>query len=345
FLILSFYSVVGGWIIDYFYQSVSLNFADKSDEQIRMMMTNLFSSPGKQIFFHFVFMSLTFGIVIGGISQGIEKWSKILMPLFFILLTGLLIYSITTPGFQSAVEFLFSFNTSKLTASGILEAVGHSFFTMSLGMGAIITYGSYLSPKENLFGTAVIIGFMDTLVALISGLIIFSVVFSYGFDPASGPTLMFQTLPVLFAKSAMGQIVAMAFFGLVLFAALTSAVSLLEVIVSYFHESLEWNRKKTTTIFCLILFSLGILSALSTNILAEFWVYKKMTFFDFFDHITSHYLLPIGGLIISLFFGWKIPNENIAAVIKNKFSLNLIVWSARLIAPIGIAAMIINSLL
>jgi NSS family neurotransmitter:Na+ symporter len=159
-------------------------------------------------------------------------------------------------------------------------------------MGAIITYGSYLNKKESLLGTAMLIGVMDTLVALISGLIIFSIVFSYGLDPSSGPTLMFQTLPVLFAKTTGGQIVSIAFFGLVLFAALTSAISLLEVMVSYFDESLKWPRKKTTSIVCIAIFLLGILSALSTNVLSTFHVYKALNLFRLSltnSHLTTRF--------------------------------------------------------
>lgn len=345
FLILSFYSVVGGWIIDYLYKSITFSFDMKTDVQVKQMMTDLFANPTKQVLLHFVFMAFTFGIVIGGVSKGIERWSKILMPMFFIILAGLLIYSFTTPGFGKAFSFLFSFDASKLTASGVLEAVGHSFFTLSLGMGAIITYGSYLDPKENIISTAITIGLMDTLVALVSGLIIFSVVFSYGLNPGSGPTLMFQTLPVLFAKTTEGQLVSIAFFGLVLFAALTSAISLLEVIVSYFDESLKMSRKKTTPVICLILFLLGILSALSTNSLATFYVFKKLTFFDFFDQITSHYVLPIGGLLISLFFGWVVGKDGLKDVIKMDFIRLIILWSTRIIAPLAISMMIVNSLI
>jgi NSS family neurotransmitter:Na+ symporter len=344
FLILSFYSVVGGWIIDYLYKSVTFAFDGKTDEQIKGLMVGLFSDPSKQIALHFVFMFMTFGIVIGGISKGIEKWSNILMPAFFVILFGLLIYSFFTPGFKNAFNFLFSFNSSKLTASGILEAVGHSFFTLSLGMGAIITYGSYLNKKESLLGTAMLIGVMDTLVALISGLIIFSIVFSYGLDPSSGPTLMFQTLPVLFAKTTGGQVVSIAFFGLVLFAALTSAISLLEVMVSYFDESLKWPRKKTTSIVCIAIFLLGILSALSTNVLSKFHVYKELTFFDFFDQLTSHYTLPLGGLVISLFLGWKTDRERVEGTLKNKLIADIIIWSCRIVAPLAILSMIVNSL-
>lgn len=344
FLILSFYSVVGGWIIDYLVKSLTFSFSGKTDSQVQNMMTELFSSPFKQIGLHLLFMFLTFGIVIGGIAKGIERWSNILMPCFFVLLTGLLIYSATTPGFSQALSFLFSFNADKLTAAGVLEAVGHSFFTLSLGMGAIITYGSYLSPKENLLGTAVLIGFMDTIVALSSGIIIFSIVFSYNLDPSSGPTLMFQTLPVLFAKTPGGEYVSIAFFGLVLFAALTSAISLLEVMVSYFDESLNWDRKKTTSIICILLFLLGILSALSTNILSTFYVVKKLTFFDTFDQLTSHYALPLGGLFISLFFGWKVGADKINEMVKNQLIAGVILWSTRVVAPLAILAMIINSI-
>jgi NSS family neurotransmitter:Na+ symporter len=343
FLILSFYSVVGGWIIDYLYKSLTFSFDGKTDDQVRGMMTDLFSSPIKQITLHFFFMGLCFGIVRAGVSKGIEKWSNILMPTFFVILVGLLTYSFTTPGFQDAITFLFSFKYDKLTGSGILEAVGHSFFTLSLGMGAIITYGSYLNKNESLLGTALLIGVMDTVVALTSGIIIFSIVFSYGLNPSSGPTLMFETLPVLFAKTTGGQFVSIAFFGLVLFAAITSAISLLEVMVSYCDESLKWSRKKATPIVCIAIFFLGIFSALSKNVLANFHIWNELTFFDFLDKLTSHYTLPIGGLLIAIFFGWKTDRKQVSLVFYNKTFSTLIIWSCRVIAPLAIFAMIVNS--
>ncbi len=349
FVILSFYSVVGGWIIDYFLKALTFSFEAQSTENINSMLNNLFASPVKQISYHFIFMLLTFLIVLGGISKGIERWSKILMPAFFVLLLGLFFYSATTEGFSKSLSFLFSPNFTKLTASGILEAVGHSFFTLSLGMGAIMTYGSYLEKKEDLIKTGFFIGVADTVIALMAGIVIFSIVFTYGMEPGSGPKLMFQTLPALFSKDVSGSYIAISFFGLVLFAALTSSVSLLQVVVSYFEETSKLSRKTLISLISLSIFSLGILSALSTNVLADFYVIEGNTFFDTFDKLSSHYLLPIGGFLMAIFFGWKVDPNHIKEIFqkhpKTRFYFFVLLWSNRILAPMAIFIMILNSVL
>jgi len=348
FVILSFYSVVGGWIIDYFLKALSFSFEAKSSAQITGMLQHLFSSPGKQIIYHMVFMSFTFLIVVGGISKGLERWSKLLMPAFLTLLFALFVYSTTTTGFKASLSFLFYPDFSMLTPSGVLEAVGHSFFTLSLGMGAIMTYGSYLKKNEDLIKTAFYIGLADTIIALMAGVVIFSIVFTYGFEPGAGPKLMFETLPVLFSKDAAGNYLAMSFFGLVLFAALTSSVSLLQVVVSYFEENSHLSKFTITFISSFSIFCIGILSALSTNLLSDFHIIEGLTFFDFFDKLSSHYLLPIGGLLMAIFFGWKIDTEDIKKIFsdhpKTKFYFFVLIWSNRVVAPLAIFIMILNSI-
>ena len=348
FVILSFYSVVGGWIIDYFLKALNFSFEGRSGSDISGMLNLLFSSPGKQIIYHMVFMFITFMIVVGGISKGIERWSKILMPAFLILLLGLFIYSVTTPGFKDSLVFLFYPDFKMLTPSGVLEAVGHSFFTLSLGMGAIMTYGSYLKKSEDLIKTAFYIGLADTIIALMAGIVIFSIVFTYGLEPSSGPKLMFETLPTLFSKDAAGNVLAMSFFGLVLFAALTSSVSLLQVVVSYFEENSNLSKTAITLLSAFSIFCLGILSALSTNLLSDFYVVEGLTFFDFFDKLSSHYLLPLGGLLMAVFFGWKLDAEEIKKIFldhpKTKLYFFVLIWSNRILAPLAILIMTINSI-
>lgn len=345
--ILSFYSVVGGWILNYLLIALKFGFESQSEQQISSVLESLFASPQRQIILHFIFMFLTFIIVMRGIGQGIEKASKILMPLFFFLLIGLLIYSFSLKGFGESFQFLFSLNSKKMTVHGFLEAVGHSFFTLSLGMGAIMTYGSYLDKKTNLIKTAFYIGLADTVIALVAGLVIFAIVFTFGLKPEAGPQLMFETLPMLFSKVSGGPIIAIAFFGLVLFAALTSAVSLLQVVVAYFEERFHKSNAYATTICSLVIFLVGVLSALSTNVLSEFYIFKKLTFFDFLDNLSSHYLLPIGGLLISLFFGWKIELNKIKEIFSTsklaKHYFFILIWSTRVLAPLAITILIIRS--
>lgn len=347
FLILSFYSVVGGWVLDFEYRSVLNQFAGLSNVAVKDVLGSLFSSPGRQIFWHFVFMAATVGMVLGGIKKGIERWSKILMPALLLLLGFLMIRSFFLPGFGDAFHFLFSPDVSKLTSMGILEAVGHSFFTLSLGMGAMVTYGSYLSKKENLVKIAITVGFMDTAVALMAGFIIFSVVFSYGMEAGSGPTLMFQTLPMLFSQMTGGYFVSTAFFLLVAFAAFTSSISLLEVVVTYTVERYKISRTRATLTTGAAIFSLGILTVLSTNVLSDFKIIG-LTFFDLFDKLTSSIFLPLGGLLFAVFYGWVLGPKAVAATVGKGKGLNLFyhifLWTVRIFAPIAVVVVLVNGL-
>ena len=346
FLILSFYSVVGGWVLDFEYRSLIGEFLKESDNQISTVLGNLFSDPMRQLFWHFVFMTMTIGIVMGGVKDGLEKWNKILMPALVGLLLLLLFYSFSLSGFGESISYLFSFDTSHLTSSGVLIAVGHAFFTLSLGMGAIITYGSYLNKREHLAKIAITVALMDTGIALLAGIIIFAVVFTFHSEPGAGPSLMFKTLPMLFVKLPGAYIISVLFFMLVTFAALTSAVSLLEVIVAYWDETRKTTRMKTTLVAGLIVYALGILSALSTNALSDFKI-GGLTFFDLFDKITSQYMLPLGGMFISLFFGWVVgPKAMEHAIGKNaKWATTGLLWTARIIAPAAVALVMINKIM
>ena len=211
-LILSFYSVVGGWVLDFLFRSVSGEFLVETESEIQSTLGILFQSPVRQLILHFFFMALCVLIVFRGVQKGLERWNKILMPGLLILLLLMFVYSIWLDGFSKSLAFLFAPDFSALTPAGVLEAVGHAFFTLSLGMGAIITYGSYLKVSERVVPTALAVAGLDTLVALISGLIIFAVVFSFDMEAKAGPTLMFQTLPVLFAKLPAAYWISLFFF-------------------------------------------------------------------------------------------------------------------------------------
>lgn len=338
FLILSFYSVVGGWILDFEVRALLNQFATRSGEEIQTYLDTLFASPVRVLFWHFAFMVLTTAIVANGVKKGIERWVKILMPVLSLILLGLLVYSFFLSGFNQALSFLFSWDTSQLTVDGVLEAMGHAFFTLSLGMGAMLTYGSYLNQDESLPRTALTVAVMDTVIALVSGLVIFSIVFSHGVDPKSGPDLMFKTLPVLFAQIPGGTFIAIAFFLLVAFAALTSAVSLLEVVVAYWEETHNKNRAYTAIICGIAIAILGVFSALSFNLLSGVKI-GELTIFGLLDTITSQALLPLGGTLIALFFGWVLGKRAMETVLKTSkeeiFSL-FILWSTRAIAPLAI---------
>tara|TARA_Y100001935_G_scaffold145154_1_gene119923 strand:- start:293 stop:1636 length:1344 start_codon:yes stop_codon:yes gene_type:complete len=343
FFILSFYSVVGGWVLDFEYRSLMFQFSGMNHKDVGEILNSLFSNPLRQTFWHFCFVLLSGSVVWAGVSKGLERFNKVLMPSLLVILLGLLGYSFTLPGFSKALDFLFFPHATDISASSILEAVGHSFFTLSLGMGAILTYGSYLSKKESLSRVAFTVAFLDTTIALIAGMIIFSIVFSFDLEPAAGPGLIFATLPSLFVQLPGGSILSILFFLLVTFAALTSAVSILEVVVAFWTERFNTSRHKTTLVVALVVFLFGLPSVFSTNIMSDVKMFG-LTFFDLFDKLTSSYFLPIGGLLISLFYGWKLGPKAIEKTFGGpiKFWSTGLLWLTRVVAPLAIFLVLYN---
>jgi NSS family neurotransmitter:Na+ symporter len=261
-------------------------------------------------------MLITIFIVRGGITSGIEKWSKILMPSLLVILTLLMVNSLMYSGAGEAIRFIFKPDFSKLTSAGIVEALGQAFFSLSLGMGAMLTYGSYLEKETNISSSALEIIALDTLCALMAGLMIFPIVFTYHVDPQVGPGLFFVTLPEVFSRMPAGQIVAISFFILVAFAAITSAISLLEVVVSFFIDELNWSRKKADFTMGIVIFLAGIPSALSWNVLKDFTLFGEKGIFDSLDFLATNYMLPIGGFFIVIFAGWILTHGEKEAEIK-----------------------------
>ncbi len=342
FLIISFYSVVGGWILDFLRLSV-VGLTQETDPE--NALGTLLGSPARQTLLHFLFCGITAAIVARGVNQGLERINKLLMPLLMVLLLLLLGHSFFLPGFEQALSFLFKPSSENLSASGILEAVGHSFFTLSLGVGCILTYGSYLDEKTPLARTALAVIFLDTLIALIAGIIIFSVVFSFEMEPAAGPPLVFHTLPTLFAKLSGGSIMSLTFFVLLTFAAITSAVSILELIVAYVTERFSVARTKATYSIAFAVFTVGLLTVGSFNILAEVKI-LGLTFFDLFDKLTSHYLLPLNGLIMAVFVGWVLGRKAINEILSGLPSTfqTAFLWVLRVISPALVLTMIWNKI-
>jgi NSS family neurotransmitter:Na+ symporter len=242
FAILSFYGVVAGWALDYIVKAVTNSFAGSDPEAIAGIFTGLISQTWTPIFWQVVFMALTAGVVLGGIKDGIEKYTKILMPMLLVIIVILDIRAVTLPGAGEGVAFLFKPNWSLITSEAILSALGHAFFSLSLGMGTMITYGSYIGKKENLGEVALQVTLADTAIALLAGLAMFPAVFAYGIEPSAGPGLVFITLPNVFQQMPGGYIFQILFFVLLSVAALTSSVSILEVVVAYFHEDKNVSR-------------------------------------------------------------------------------------------------------
>ena len=350
FMILSFYSVVGGWILDFEYQSlVSLFSSEPPGFKDGSALGELLASPERQLLWHAIFMFLVTWIVYRGVKDGLEKWNKILMPSLFTILVLLFVRCLFLDGIGEAFSFLFAPNFDQLTADGALEAVGHSFFTLSLGMGVIMVYGSYLDENENLFKTSIAVAFLDTFIALLAGLVIFSIVFTYGIDPQAGPGLIFGTLPMLLYKLPGGPFLSVAFFFMITFAAITSAVSILEVVVAFWDERHEkMSRERASIIVGFVMFLVGILHVFSTNEWANiFDILGKTNFFDLFDLLTSSYFLPIGGVIISLFYGWSLGPKAVENTLGGKSMLfqQGLLWTCRLVAPAMVFAILYTKIM
>jgi NSS family neurotransmitter:Na+ symporter len=300
--ILSFYSVIAGWTFGYIFKT-ALGGGQSFQEFV--------ADPVQCIALHAVFLFITALIVYGGVERGIERWSKILMPLLFILMLGLIIYSVSLPGAMKGVSFYLNPDFSKITGKTVLAALGQAFFSLSLGMGLMITYGSYLSKKENIMTSAVYISLFDTLAAFMAGLIIFPALFSMGESPALGPTLVFNILPRLFTHMPGGMIVGTIFFLLLSIAALTSTISLLEVPVAYMVDEKKVNRKKIVWLAAGLTFLLGIPSALSQGATSFFTDLHLLPSYlsssDFLSQMSFLFgdlSLVVGGLLLSVFIGW-----------------------------------------
>ncbi|MCB1048391.1 MAG: sodium-dependent transporter [Calditrichaeota bacterium] len=314
FVILSYYSVVAGWALNYVLLSLK-GFTSMGPDAIGEIFGAVYASPGLNLFWHAVFMALTVGVVLGGVQKGIEKTCNILMPLLLVLLVFLVIRGIFLPeqGFRKALTFLFMPGDVHLNAHMILEALGHSFFTLSLGMGAMLTYGSYLKTRKELLGSALAVSGFDTLIAMLACLMLFPIIFAFGFESQAGPGLVFKTVPIVFSQLTGGMFLALVFFLMLAFAALTSAISLLEVVTSTFMDKLGWTRRKATLVPASLIFLLGMPSAVagSGRVLPEWMTFFGRNFFDTMDYLASNWMLPVGGLLTALFVGWVIPDARL----------------------------------
>lgn len=306
FCIMTFYSVVGGWTLGYIVKSASGAISSIRDmSTAEAVFENFVSSPAEAIGYHFLFISATMFIVIRGIKNGIERWNKVLLPLLFVILLVLIVKGLSMDGALDGLSFYLNPDFSKIEFKTVIEAMGQCFFSLSLGMGAMITYGSYLSRNEKVLGSSLQIVAFDTLAALLSGLAIFPALFAVGMTPEKGPGLTFNILPVVFSRMSYGAVFATLFFILLFIAALTSAISLVEVVVAYVTDEKGWSRRKAVLIFGTAIFILGIPAALSFGVLADFKPFFGNTYFDFMDKLTTFYMLPIGGMFIALCLGWK----------------------------------------
>jgi len=360
FGILTFYSVIAGWTLGYIFKSIQWGWgAPVPVEQLGTFFTEYSQSPTEVISYLIVFMVLTMAVVIGGVKEGIERWSKILMPILLGLLILMIFRAVTLPGAQAGISFYLNPDFSKIDNKILIEALGQAFFSLSLGMGAMVTYGSYLAKKDNLVTSGLMVCAFDTIIALLAGMAIFPAVFALGQEPTQGPNLIFIVLPAIFMKMPAGAIIGPLFFFLLTIAALTSTVSLLEVVTAYFVDEKGWARSKAVISIGVTCTVFAILAALSMNIsegLSKLPLIN-MSFFDILDMIFSKYSLTIGAFLLAIFVGWRwgIPTATEEVMHGNKSfsSRNLFlkitpasIWGflIRYFAPLAIFILIIDSL-
>jgi NSS family neurotransmitter:Na+ symporter len=345
-LILSFYSVIAGWTISYIFKAAAGVFSAISLEQSQRLFNDFISDPEKLLAWHTMFMIFTCYIVAQGVRGGLEKAVKFFIPALFFLLICLAAYSMTLPGFYDGISYMFIPDITKIDSNVILSAMGMAFFSLSIGMGSLMIYGSYLSDKSSITEVTAIVAFADTFVAILAGIIIFPMVFTYNLDPSSaGPGLIFQTLPIAFGAMPGGSIIATLFFILLFFAAITSSISLIEPAISYMVEQYSLTRAKATFRMGFITWALGLGTILSFNYLSEY-KFLGMTFFNLLDNFTSKVMLPLGGLLMAIFVGFIVKRN----IVQDELKLNTIIFNSwrliiRFIAPIAVTLIFINGLI
>jgi neurotransmitter:Na+ symporter, NSS family len=373
FVILSFYSTVAGWTLEYVVQAFAGAFEGKSHQQLNQGFAEFTSGSFRPLFWQLIFMILTAGVVIAGVKKGIEKYTKMLMPVFIIMIILMCIRSVTLPGASEGLKFLFNPDFSKIfmydsvemsqstlglfgkiqlffesiNYSIILLALGQAAFSLSIGMGALITYGSYISKDTALFGTTVSVAATDTIIAVLSGVMIFPALMALGGSPDGGAGLVFVTLPAIFQQMPGGYLFAIAFFLLLAVAALTSTISVLEVVVAYLKEELKMSRIKATLLGAGTINLIGVLCTLSFGPLKEFTIFGK-TVFDLMDYLAANVFLTFGALFIVIFTGWKLGKTNFVNEINQGGKVHpaiasFLVFIIKYIAPIAIGAVAIGA--
>lgn len=353
FLILSYYSVVAGWTLEYIFEAGTNSFSGKSPGDFIASFESFSSNPWRPLLWLVAFLVGTHFIIVKGVEKGIERSAKIMMPALFVIVIILAICSILLPGAERGIEFLLKPDFSKVTGSVFLSAMGQAFFSLSLGMGCLSTYASYFGKKTNLTKTAFSVGIIDTFVAIMAGFIIFPAAFSVGIEPDAGPSLIFITLPNVFQQAFSGvpflaYIFSVMFYVLLAVAALTSTISLHEVVTAYLHEEFKFTRGRAASIVTAGCIFLGIFCSLSMGATKEFTVFGK-GMFDLFDYVTAKIMLPLTAFFISIFVGWYLDKKIVKAEITNNGTLRdsiykVIIFILKFIAPIAILLIFINEL-
>jgi NSS family neurotransmitter:Na+ symporter len=348
FLILSFYSVVAGWTLSYMLRAGMGAFTAIDAAGSKGEFSALLADPWQLFLWHSVFMAMVGLVVAHGVTSGLERAVRLLMPALFVLLILMVAYAAQTGAFMQGLDYLFRPDFAEFqgrAGEAILSAMGQAFFSLSLGMGAIMMYGSYLDSQASITGNVVIIAGMDTLVALMAGMAIFPIVLADGLAPGSGPGLIFETLPIAFGQMPGGQFFAVVFFLLLLFAAWTSAISLLEPLTAWFVENRGWRRVSAAVTGTVLIWLLGVACLLSLNVWSDVTLFGK-GFFDLFDYATSNVLLPLGGVMIAIFAGWVLNRHVSADELSGGESLGYRLWRflIRYVSPVGVTIVFLNAI-
>lgn len=347
-LIMGFYTVVAGWTFEYMWEAVSGTMTDLSAEQFTANFNSFVVSPFRPLFWTILMVVLTHLIILGGVQKGIERAAKWMMPMLFLLLVVLCVYSVMLPGASAGLEFLFKPDFSKITSEVVLSAMGQAFFSLSLGAGVMITYASYFDKDVNIPRTATTVALLDTSVAFLAGILIFPAVFTFGIEPTQGPNLVFVTLPNIFAQLPMGSVLAFAFFLLLALASITSLISLHQVVTAYVAEEFKLSNRKAALVVSCTIAVLAVLCSLSLGVLNDIRV-GGLCMFDLMDYVTAKIMMPLGSLLLCLFLGWKVEKSKIINEITNYGTLRwrlakTFVVMLKYVVPILVALVFINEL-
>ncbi|MCY4210437.1 MAG: sodium-dependent transporter [Gammaproteobacteria bacterium] len=345
FLILSFYAVIGGWVLDYVFVSVSAGFSGVGADAAQARFAGLLSAPVRLLLWFTVFLGLTGVIVSAGLRNGIERAAGILMPMLFAMLLALTLYSAVAGDMAAGLRFLFAVDFNKINPAVMLAAVGHAFFSVGVSMGLMMAYGSYLPREVSIPRTALVIAGADTLVAIIAGIAIFPLVFANGLQPGAGPGLIFVTLPIAFGNMPAGGLFGAVFFTLLLLAALTSAIAILEPAVAWIEERRGMTRRRAAALTVAALWLLGLGSVLSFNRWDEVKPVAGMNIFDLLDYLTANLMMPIGGMLIAIFAGWFMRAGTLAQELHINTPWLFHGWRflIKTVTPLAIAAILVTN--
>lgn len=352
-IVVSYYSVIGGWSVEYFVKACSLDFSPGAGPEAGFgdIFGSFISSVWAPVLYHTFYLLVTAAVVAVGVKSGIERFGKIMMPLLFVIMIVIAVRSATLPGAGDGLEWLFRPDFSKIDASVCAAALGQGFFSLSVGFGIMLTYGSYIRKKENIAVSSAYTAVSDLVFALIASCAIMPAVFVFGLDPSEGPGLVFETLPFIFSNMPLGGLVSILFFLALIVAALTSSISLFEVGVAYLMEEKHVSRKKACVIIFVLTWALGVLCSLSFGPLSDLKLFGN-TLFDFFDKLSANYLMPSGAFLIVLFVGWRMKKSDVREEFTNRETLSgnarifpVVYFLIKYMAPVAIVVIFLTNLL